>query len=185
MKKTVLWVAALSIAMLASCSRASEPQPIAENSTAEFTTLEDVFDQLSQIPGVAEDTFPNMKFRGYEIKVEKSAVAKNLNRQQIEDTGNAMYAILDKVPMGYIVNGATNHLAAGFVYANRLSDDNNEVLMVACSGAAGMYAAYYGTANNSTVTALQMAPLSMQGQHFTLTLEDTPTNQIYLYNFYN
>lgn len=178
-------MAALSIVMLASCSRASEPQPIAEDSTAVFTSLKDVFNQLSQIPGVAEDSIPDIKFGKYEIKVEKCAVAMNLDRRQIESTGNAMYSILNKVPMEYIVNGATNHLAAGFVYANRLSADKSEVLMVACSGAAGMYTAYYGTASDSTVDALQMAPLSMQGQHFTLTLEDTPQHQVYLINFYN
>lgn len=116
--------------------------------------------------------------------MENNVGATNLNREQIKNTGDAMLSILDRVPMEYIVNGATNNLAGGFVYANQLSKDKNEVLIVACSGEAGMYGATYGIANDSTVYAIRMAPLSMKGQMLTLTLEDTPDRQINLINFY-
>lgn len=185
MKTKILWVASLAAMLFASCSQSTETQSIVVDSKAEYATLKDAFNQLSRIPGVSADSIPDIKFGKHEVRVEKSAVAMNLDRQQIEATGNAMYSILDGVPMGYIVNGATNHLAAGFVYANHISSDKNEVLIVACSGGAGMYMATYGTASDSTVEALQMAPLSMQGPQFALQLEDTPQHQVYLINFYN
>lgn len=185
MKTKILWVASLAAMLFASCSHSAETQPIAEDSQAEYATLKDAFNQLSKVPGASEDSIPDIKFGSHEVKVEKSAVAMNLDKQQIEAVGNAMYSILDGVPMGYIVNGATNHLAAGFVYANHISSDKNEVLIVAASGRAGLYMAAYGTASDSTVEALQMAPLSMQGQQFTLQLEDTPDHQVYLFNYYN
>ncbi|MCM1070439.1 MAG: hypothetical protein NC210_09090 [[Clostridium] fimetarium] len=184
MMKTFLWSTSLAIILLASCTHTKQSQPITEDSKQEIATLKDAYAQLSQISGVTEDTIPIIKFSKYEVKVENNVGATNLNREQIKNTGNAMLSILDRVPMEYIVNGATNNLAAGFVYANQLSEDKNEVLIVACSGEAGMYSASYGIANDSTVNALRMSPLSMQGQMFTLTLEDTPNRQIYLINFY-
>lgn len=184
MMKTFLWVTSLTVTLLASCSHTNQSLPIADESRQEIASLKDAYTQLSQIPGVTEDTIPIIKFGKYEVKVENNVGATNLNREQIKNTGNAMLTILDRVPMEYIVNGATNNLAAGFVYANQLSTDKNEVLIVSCSGEAGMYGAAYGIANDSTVYALRMSPLSMQGQRFTLTLEDTPNRQINLINFY-
>lgn len=184
MMKTLISCACMSIIALASCTHANQSMPAQETPGKELESLKDAYDLLSQIPGVAEDTIPIIKFGKYEVKVEENAGAANLNREQIYNTGNAMYSVLDRVPMKYIVNGATNKLAAGFVYANQLSTDKNEVLFVACSGEAGMYTAAYGFANDSTIYAIRMAPLSMQGQKLTLRLEDTPSQQIYLINFY-
>lgn len=182
--KNILWAASLVVMFFASCTHANQSQTDTKDSNVEFVSLQDTYNQLSQISGVTEDTIPIIKFGKYEVKVEKSVEAVNLDRKQIEETGNTVFSILDRVPMKYIINGATNHLSAGFVYSNKLSADKNEVLIVACSGEAGMYSAIYGTANDSTISALQMAPLFMQGQQFTLTLEDTPGHQIYLVNFY-
>lgn len=182
--KTFPWVTSLAVVLLASCSHTNQSRTVAEDSKQEIESLKDAYTQLSQISGQTEDTIPIIKFGKYEVKVENNVGATNLDREQIKNTGNEMLSILDRVPMKYIVNGATNNLAAGFVYANQLSTDRNEVLIVACSGEAGMYSATYGIANDSTVYALRMSPLSMQGQMFTLTLEDTPNQQIYLINFY-
>lgn len=182
--KNIIWAASLVFMFFFSCSKANQSQTDTKNSNVDFVSLKDTYNQLSQISNVTKDTIPIIKFGKYEVKVEKNVGAANLDRKQIEKTGNAMFSILDRVPMKYIINGATNNLSAGFVYSNKLSADKNEVLIVACSGEAGMYGATYGTANDSTIYALQMAPLSMQGQIFTLTLEDTPNRQIYLINFY-
>ncbi len=184
MMKTLLRITPLALILLASCTPANQSQPVAEDSKQEFASIKDAYIQLSQISGVTEDTIPVIKFGKYEVKVENNVGATNLDREQIKNTGDTMFSILDRVPMEYIVNGATNNLAAGFVYANQLSTDKNEVLIVACSGEAGMYYATYGIANDSTVYALRLCPLSMQGQRFTLTLEDTPDQQIHLINFY-
>lgn len=184
MMKTFLSVISLTVILLVSCTHTNQSQSVAEDSKQEIASLKDAYTQLSLISGVTEDTIPIIKFGKYEVRVENNVVAMNLDQKQIRNTGSAMLSILDRVPMEYIVNGATNNLAAGFVYANHLSKDKNEVLIVACSGEAGMFSATYGIANDSTVYALRMSPLSMQGQMFTLTLEDTPNRQIYLINFY-
>ncbi len=184
MKKKLTWAAFLPIILFAACSNTTQSQTDVENSKQEYASLKDAYDQLSQIKGVSEDSISNIKWGKYEVKIENNAGATNLDRQQIDSTGNAMLAILDRVPMKYIVNGATNQLAAGFVYANRLSADTNEVLIVAGSGEAGMFSASYGIANDSTVYALRISELSMQGQRFKLTLESSPGEQINLINFY-
>lgn len=184
MKKTLLWATSLGVILSTSCSQANQTRSDAEDTKPEFTSLKDAYNQLSRIPGVTEDTIPIIKFGKYEVKVDKNVGVTNLDRQQIKKTGDTMFSILDRVPMKYIVNGATNHLVAGFVYANQLSTDKNEVLIVAASGEIGMYSASYGIANDSTVYALRMSPLLMQGQTLTLTLEDTPGQQINLINFY-
>lgn len=185
MSKMLLWGLSLPLVFSAACSKSNQAQPVDESSGGEITSLKDAYNQLSQLPGVSEDTIPIIKFGKYDVKVEKNSGAKNLDRHQIEKTGKAMFSILDRVPMKYIVNGATNNLAAGFVYAKQLSADKNEILIVSCSGEAGSYVASYGTANDSTVYALQLSPLVMEGQKFMLVLEDTPDRQINLINFYD
>lgn len=121
--KTFLWITSLAIILFASCTHTKQLEPIAEESRQEIASLKDAYTQLSQISGVTEDTIPTIKFGKHEITVENNVGTTNLNREQIKNTGNAMFSILDRVPMEYIVNGATNNLAAGFVYANQLSKD--------------------------------------------------------------
>lgn len=185
MKKKLAWAAFLPIILFAGCTNTTQSQTDVENAKQEFASLKDAYDQLSLINGVTEDSISKIEWGKYEIKIEKNAGATHLDRQQIDSTGNAMLDILDRVPLKYIVNGATNQLAAGFVYANRLSADTNEVLIVAGSGEAGIISASYGIANDSTVYALRISELSMQGQRLKLTLESTPDQQINLINFYD
>ena len=130
MMKTLLRITPLALILLASCTPANQSQPVAEDSKQEFASIKDAYIQLSQISGVTEDTIPVIKFGKYEVKVENNVGATNLDREQIKNTGNEMLSILDRVPMKYIVNGATNNLAAGFVYANQLSTDRNDITSV-------------------------------------------------------
>lgn len=68
MKKMLTLGATLPILLFAACSGSHQPQPAAENASQEFASLKDAYDQLSKIPGVSEDTFPDIRFGKYEVK---------------------------------------------------------------------------------------------------------------------
>ena len=51
------------------------------------------------------------------------AVADNLDAARIKATGDAVYAVLDKVPLEYMINGANNNLVAAFLYATPMPKD--------------------------------------------------------------
>lgn len=188
MRKTLLWAAGVSAFLLGACSKANQSQPYSDNSEIthhKFTSLKDSYNQLAQLAGVYEKQSPNIKFGQYEIKVEKNVVANNLDKQQISQAGDSMYSILDDIPMKHIVNGATNNINAGFVYANTLETGGNEVLIVAYGIGAGYLGITYGTADDATLSAVQRAPLAMEGYLFDLTLDSVPGQQVNLINFFD
>jgi len=93
MKKYVIALAILAVASV--CGRA--------------LTLKEAFATLSQVPnvsvvdqlasgsvGLSADSVGNLEI----------AVADNLDAARIKATGDAVYAVLDKVPLEYMINGA-------------------------------------------------------------------------------
>ena len=188
MRKTLMWAAGISAILLGACSQANQSQQCSDNTeTTEqgFTSLKDSYNRLAKLPNVTESSSQNIKFGPYEIKVEKNAVASGLDSIKTCETGDAMYAILDDIPMKHIVNGATNNINAGFVYANTLETGKNEVLIVAYGQGAGYLGVTYGTADGAALSAIQRAPLAMEGYLFDLTLDSIPGQQVNLINFFD
>ena len=161
MKKTLLTLIALvSVALGASAM-----------------SLKDAYKALSNIPHVPvanpDYNLPMdisaMPDYGFTLSEGNLAAAYNLNASQIKETGDAAFTILNQVPMLRMINGACNGQVAGFVYAEPTGDNSNDVLIVAMSGYRGSAVfMYVQNVPNSVCTALQSAPVEMDGSHLSL-----------------
>lgn len=69
--------------------------------------------------------------------VMKVAGAHNLNSEEIKTVGNATFAILNQIPLSYMINGGNNGLVAAFVYCTPNENDLNDMLIVTMSGEQG------------------------------------------------
>lgn len=95
--------------------------------------------------------------------------AVGLDRTEIFKTGNATYAILDQIPMSYMINGGNNGYVAAFVYSTPNEDGTNDILVVSMSGDLGNLTYRYVTnVDDETKTALTNARLVMQGSSLSL-----------------
>ena len=144
---------------------------------ASAMNLKDAYKALSNIPNVTVSNpdynlpmdISAMSDYGFAISEGNLATAYNLNAAQIKETGDAAFTILNQVPMLRIINGGCNNAVVGFVYAEPTGENSNDVLIVAMSG-------YYGSAvfmyvqdvPDATCTALQFAPVEMEGSYFSL-----------------
>lgn len=155
MKKYVIALAILAVASV--CGRA--------------LTLKEAFAALSQVPnvsvvdqlasgsvGLSADSVGNLEI----------AVADNLDAARIKATGDAAYAVLDKVPLEYMINGANNNLVAAFLYATPNAEGRYDFLVVSMDGAGSDVAILFMTITEATKTMFQNAPLTMKGDMLTL-----------------
>ncbi len=132
-------------------------------------SLKEAFNALSNIPNVSvQKPDYNLPVNADMVQTAQIAGAYNLDRQQIEQTGNAAYVILNQVPFSYMVNGGNNGEVAAFVYATPNQEGYNDALIVAMSGYKGSVVFIYTTLDNTTVQALQSATFNMQGNFLTL-----------------
>lgn len=159
MKKTLV---SLMLAILAIAASYAQSQ---SKTATETTSLKQAFTEISQLPDVnveveasSWDIINNDRLNNAQL-----LYATGLDREQIEQTGNGIYRILDKVGLQYMVNGANNHLVALLIYANQLADNKNELLVVLCSGYKGSVNVAYGITDNNTVQAMQQARLTIDG----------------------
>ncbi|MDE5877899.1 MAG: hypothetical protein K2H47_10455 [Muribaculaceae bacterium] len=131
--------------------------------------LKEAFNALSNIPNVSVQTPDyNLPVNADIAQTGQIAGAYNLTQQQIEQTGNAAYVILNQIPFSYMVNGGNNGEVAAFVYATPNQEGSNDVLVVAMSGYKGSAVFIYGTLDNAAVQSLQSAPLNIQGNFLSL-----------------
>jgi len=147
-------------------------------------SLKEAFAQLAHIPNVnmhpqmdsldiAKADTPANSVVLYGVSI---AMATELDQCKVKQVGDDMYSILNTIGLQYVVNGATNNLVAGFIYANSIGENLNEILLVACTGEEGAFAVIYGTADNYTVGYLQNSPLYMVGPK--LAIEPTEHNYV-------
>lgn len=189
MKKLLLSAAIIAALMSGACSRSQSPTD-SDSITTEYAACPDSlslmegYEKLAKLPDMTERPLPNVRFGSNEIIVEKNVSAGNIAPDKLEEMGNAVYSILDAIPLKYMINGANNNLVGAFVYANKTGADKNEVLIVSYSKGACTASAAYGSANDSTIMALQHAPIAMEGQLLDLTIEKSP-RQMNLVNFFN
>lgn len=131
--------------------------------------LREAYTSLSELPQI------NVRAADYNLPViadvvqdGEIAAAYNLDGEQIHKAGNAAFAILNEVPLSFVVNGGTNGEVAAFVYASPLRADTSEILVVAMSGLRGSVVAMYGTVDNAVVDAIRQAPLKIEGSFLSL-----------------
>lgn len=145
---------------------------------ASAMSLKEAFKALSNIPNVS------LSAPDYNLPVTAPlqaegglATAYNLDAEQIKTTGDAAMAILNQVPIKYMINGGCNNEVLAFVYATPTTEgqgdtsvnDNSEkagkydMLIAVMSGYRGMAVFLYGTVSGEVRDAFQAAPLKMEG----------------------
>lgn len=131
--------------------------------------LKGAFNALSNLPEISiiQPDY-NLPVIADELKDGELAAAYNLNREQIGDVGTAALAILNQVPLSYMVNGGLNGEVGAMVYAHPADSVTSEVLIVAMSGYRGSVVFMYGTMENAAVEAIRQAPLQIEGSFLSL-----------------
>lgn len=140
---------------------------------ASAMNLKEAYDALSNLPHVTtvvNDTFAvsinhSDKYSG----LIQESHATGLNREEIFRTGNAAYAILNQIPLTYMINGGNNGYVCAFIYSTPNEEGTNDLLVVTMSGAIGNVKFYYITnVGDSVKNELIMAKLTMQGSSLSL-----------------
>lgn len=150
MKKYVIAIAILAVASV--CGRA--------------LTLKEAFAALSEVPNVSvvdQSAFCPAGLPADSVDNLEIAVANRLDAARIKETGDAAYAVLDKVPLEYMINGANNHHVAAFLYATPNAEGSYDFLVVSMNGAGGDVAFLFMTISEATKTMFQNALLTMKG----------------------
>lgn len=137
-------------------------------------TLQEAFNALSSVQNISMTKAPETSSINYNspsdsVSNVKIAAASDLGASSILQTGNAVYTILNQVPLEFMINGANNNLACAFIYATPCADDRYDCLMVLMSGYAGDVAIVYMTCDKSTKEKLQNANVSIHGPSLTVT----------------
>ncbi len=158
----------------------------AQDSTVDSgVSLRNVYTELSQLPNV-ESEAPldalSLDVAGNVMHDIQRFVMSGLDRTRARESMSEAYSILRTLKMNYIINGGINQYAFGLVYANELSPEQYEVLIVAGSENFGLLA-IYGITNQETITTIQNAPLYMHESRINIPLGDIPDKgPIYLIN---
>lgn len=136
---------------------------------ASAMNLKEAFGALSNLPAVeVREPDYNLPVISDVVQNGHIAAAYNLDREQILVSGNAALAILNEVPLQYMVNGGCNGLVSAFVYATPDGEGANDILIAAMSGYRGSLAFLYGKADDASIEAIRQAPLHIEGSFLSL-----------------
>lgn len=141
-------------------------------------SLKEAFNALSNVPNISVKTNYNTPILGLIVNGQIASV-DNLNESQIFESGNAVYTILNQVPLSRMINGGNNNTVAAFVYTTPESTNGiYEVLIVLMSGKAGDISVIYGGIDEAAKNALQSAPLKMESDTISIHAS-LPNGDIY------
>lgn len=181
MKKILLTlIPAIAVLAMTGCqnnagSTATDTNSTVKECSTTAISLKQAFSDLSNISNISV-TAPDYNLPVVSDFVENGTIAAgyNLNAQQIKESGNAAFAILNKIPLTYMINGGNNNNVAAFVYAEPNDKGSNDILIAAMSGIRGSIVFMYGTVNDNCKTAIKNAKLEMQGDFLSLEAESIP-----------
>ncbi len=142
---------------------------VATIGSASAMSPKEAFTVLSEIPNVvvvAPDY--NLPVNADIARVGQIAAAYNLSKEQMNETSTAAYTILNEVPLTTMVNGGNNGEVATFIYATPNEEGSNDVLIAVMSELKGSVVFVSGTADDATVSAIQAAPLNIEGNFLSL-----------------
>lgn len=136
---------------------------------ASAMNLKDAFTALSNLPNI-NVTAPdyNLPVVAEVIHNGQIAAGYNMPQQQILESATAAYAILNQVPMSYMINGGNNKEVAAFIYATPNDSESNDILIAAMNGSKGSIVFLYGTIDDASLNAIQNASLTMQGNYLSI-----------------
>lgn len=130
--------------------------------------LEDAYNALSHLPKIStelNDTVNVSVNKVNEKCIMKVSGVRNLDRKEIKTIGDATLAILNQVPLSYMINGGSNELAGAFVYCTPNANGLYDMLIVTLS-------VEQGDLTNLYVTDVDENP-KLCIQEGKLTLEDS------------
>lgn len=157
MKRILLTIAVL-FATLASVSAMSLPE---------------AYRALCNVPNMSQTEIPKTSSINYNSTADSIAIvgmasATSLDAAGILQTGNAVYTILNQVPLEYMINGANNNLVSAFIYATPTADNRYDCLMVLMSGYGGDVGIISMTCDKNIKEELQNAVVTMRGASLTI-----------------
>lgn len=104
--------------------------------------LREAYNALSNLPEITTELNDTITVSINNNAVESNSVMKiagahNLNCEDIKTVGNSTFAILNQIPLSYMINGGNNGLVGAFVYCTPNENGSNDMLIVTMSGEQG------------------------------------------------
>lgn len=136
--------------------------------------LKEAYNALSNLPKITTELNDTITVSVNNNVVENNVVMKvagvhGLNSEEIWTVGNATYAILNQIPLSYMINGGNNCLVATFVYCTPNEKGSNDMLIVTMSGEQGDLTYMYVTdVNEASKLCLQEGKLTLKGSSLSI-----------------
>lgn len=126
--------------------------------------LREAYNALSNLPKITTEFKDTVTVNVVEnSSIMKVAGAHNLNSEDIKQVGNATFAILNQIPLSYMINGGNNGLVAAFVYCTPNENSSNDMLIVTMSGEQGDLTYLYVTdVNETSKLSIQQSKLTLK-----------------------
>ncbi len=126
--------------------------------------LREAYNALSNLPKITTEFKDTVTVNVVEnSSIMKVAGAHNLNSEDIKQVGNATFAILNQIPLSYMINGGNNGLVAAFVYCTPNENSSNDMLIVTMSGEQGDLTYLYVTdVNETSKLSIQQGKLTLK-----------------------
>lgn len=126
--------------------------------------LREAYNALSNLPKITTEFKDTVTVNVVEnSSIMKVTGAHNLNSEDIKQVGNATFAILNQIPLSYMINGGNNGLVAAFVYCTPNENSSNDMLIVTMSGEQGDLTYLYVTdVNETSKLSIQQGKLTLK-----------------------
>lgn len=180
MKKIMIFATVTAAMMLASCCNkaVTSDEATAVEDSVRTMDLREAYNALSKIPNVStvNDDIVNVSIdKGADYNgIIQIARAQNLDREEIYKSGNSTYAILNQIPLSYMINGGNNGYVGAFVYCTPNVSGSNDMLIVTMSGAQGdLTFVLIPDVDNNTKINLTEAQLTMQGDSLSIIPQES------------
>lgn len=181
MKKILIPLLPLVALLAMTCCQSNSSSSTADKSSSATETctstisLKEAFSSLSNIQNISV-TAPDYNLPVVSDFVENGTIAAgyNMNASQVYESATEAFAILNKVPLTYMINGGNNNNVAAFVYTEPNDNGSNDILIAAMSGSKGSVVFMYGTVNDICKSAIQNAKLEIQGDFLSLEADSLP-----------
>lgn len=165
--KKILLVLAMTLVSIASASAIS---------------LQEAFSALSNLPNVSvkenldlQDLTNNKcPIRLDSLKIAQVSIGYDLDAEKIAATGNGAYAILNQIPLQYMINGANNNNVCAFLYSTPCEGQPgmNHLLIAVMSGQWGTVCFVDAIVGDKERDAIQFASIEMKGDYLNMAIPD-------------
>lgn len=158
MKKYILALIAVACSVMSTCAM----------------NLKETYHALSNLPRISTELNDTISVSVNNTVVAKDLIMKvagahNLNREDIKSVGDATLAVLNQVPLSYMINGGCNGYVGAFVYCTPNGSGSNDMLIVTMSGEQGDLTYMFATGvDENSRQCLQEGKLTLHGSSLSL-----------------